>query len=86
MQRFTASSLRRAYSSSVRSMAAAETGSGATALTINFVTPHQPVYKKKQVNSVTIPGANGEYGITFGHSAIISQLQPGVVSITHLNV
>lgn len=83
MQRIVSSGLRRAYSSSARSAAAAET---ASALSLNFCTPHQPIIKKKHVTSVTIPGSSGEYGVTFGHSALISQLQPGVVTVTHLNV
>ena len=30
-----------------------------------------------------IPGVEGEYGVTAGHTPIISQLKPGVVSIVH---
>ncbi len=83
MQRIVASGFKRAYSSSARSAAAAES---AQALSLSFCTPHQAIIKKKTVSSVTIPGSSGEYGVTFGHSALISQMQPGVVTVTHLNV
>jgi F0F1-type ATP synthase epsilon subunit len=32
---------------------------------------------------VKIPGMDGEYGVTAGHTPIISQLKPGVVAIMH---
>ena len=53
---------------------------------INFVTPHQPIFNKKIVESVILPGAAGEYGVSFGHSPIISQLEPGVVTVFHVGV
>eukprot|EP00607_Mallomonas_marina_P001501 CAMPEP_0182427686 /NCGR_PEP_ID=MMETSP1167-20130531/18984_1 /TAXON_ID=2988 /ORGANISM="Mallomonas Sp, Strain CCMP3275" /LENGTH=120 /DNA_ID=CAMNT_0024610109 /DNA_START=188 /DNA_END=550 /DNA_ORIENTATION=- len=37
------------------------------------------------VDKVVVPGESGEYGITVGHSPIISQLQPGVVTVFHLS-
>lgn len=53
---------------------------------INFVTPHAPIFNKKVVESVILPGAAGEYGVSFGHSPIISQLEPGVVTVIHVGV
>lgn len=58
----------------------------ASQLTLNFSTPHTPVYTKKTVDKVVLPGAAGEYGVTAGHSPIISELKPGVVSVIHLGV
>lgn len=58
----------------------------ATVMTLNFVTPHASVYKGKQIDKLTLPGEMGEYGITVGHSPIISQLRPGVVSVQHIGV
>mmetsp|Transcript_12270 Transcript_12270/g.26837 ORF Transcript_12270/g.26837 Transcript_12270/m.26837 type:complete len:171 (-) Transcript_12270:130-642(-) len=52
-------------------------------LTINFNLPSESIYSGKTVQSVVIPGAAGEYGVTANHSPIISELKPGVVSITH---
>jgi F0F1-type ATP synthase epsilon subunit len=55
-------------------------------LTINFVTPHAPVYKGKVVDQVVLPGAAGVFAVTHGHSPIISQLEPGVVTVIHVGV
>lgn len=55
-------------------------------LLLNFTTPHAPVYTKKVVDKVILPGVAGEYGITAGHSPIISELRPGVVSVVHTDV
>jgi F-type H+-transporting ATPase subunit delta len=55
-------------------------------LTLNFTTPHTPVYTKKLIDKVMLPGTAGEYGVTAGHSPIISELKPGVVSVVHLTV
>jgi len=60
----------------------ASTGA-ATALTLNLVTPHQPIYAKKVVDKVLLPGEAGEYGVTLGHSPVISQLKAGVVTVIH---
>ena len=35
------------------------------------------------VNSIKVPGIEGEFGVTAGHVPIIAQLKPGVVSIIH---
>ncbi len=55
----------------------------ATEMKLNFVTPHSTLYSAKTVDKVILPGAQGEYGVTVGHSPIISQLQPGMVSVVH---
>jgi hypothetical protein len=55
-------------------------------LKLNFCTPHGIIYSGKSVEQLVLPGDDGEYGITVGHSSIISQLQPGVVSIVHTSV
>jgi len=77
---------KRLYSSTARRFAEAASSAPATALVLNFVTPHAPIMNKKTIASVTIPGEAGEYGVTVGHSPIISQLQPGIVTITHTGV
>ena len=59
---------------------------GAVGLTLNFCTPHTPVYKNKTVEKVMLPGEIGEYGITAGHSPLISQLKSGVVTVQHVDV
>ena len=55
----------------------------APGLTLNFCLPHDAVYVGKSVEQVIIPGAEGEYGVTAGHSPIASQLKPGVLQILH---
>ena len=30
-----------------------------------------------------VPGVEGEYGITAGHTPVVSQMKPGIVSIVH---
>eukprot|EP01038_Epipyxis_sp_PR26KG_P013025 gene13025-17457_t len=83
MQRVAQFALKRSYTVSSRVAAEAVAASSPTALNITFCTPHAPIYSKKQVNMVLIPGAAGEYGLVAGHSAIISELKPGVVTVIH---
>eukprot|EP01006_Ploeotia_vitrea_P012684 TRINITY_DN33529_c0_g1_i1.p1 TRINITY_DN33529_c0_g1~~TRINITY_DN33529_c0_g1_i1.p1 ORF type:complete len:164 (+),score=6.77 TRINITY_DN33529_c0_g1_i1:30-521(+) len=74
---------RRAYSAS-RMVRAAETAAVEGDLIVNFSTPHEPIVSKKVVDMITLPGESGVYAITKGHAPTISQLQPGVVSITNV--
>jgi F0F1-type ATP synthase epsilon subunit len=68
----------------VRSFAApAEAAGSSSQLTLNFSTPHTPIHVKKTVSQVILPGGNGEYGVTAGHSPIISELKPGIVTVIH---
>lgn len=69
-----------------RGFAAPAAATAAAQLVLNFTTPHAPVYAKKTVEVVSIPGAAGEYGVTAGHSPIISELKPGVVTVVHTGV
>ena len=66
--------------------AAAAQEAAATQLTLNLTTPHTTLYTKKVVSQVILPGSAGEYGVTAGHSPIISELKPGVVSVVHVGV
>ena len=66
--------------------AAAEATGPASQLVLNFTTPHTPIYNKKVVDTVILPGSAGEYGITANHSPIISELRPGVVTVVHQGV
>lgn len=80
---FSSSVQKAAYSSSARALA--EPAAAASAqMIINFNTPHASVHNKKAVEQVILPGAAGVYGITHGHSPIISQLEPGVVTVIHV--
>ena len=52
-------------------------------LSLSFAAPHTVFYFEAAVQSVTLPGVSGVYGVTAGHSPLAEQLQPGVVAITH---
>ena len=77
---------RRLYSVSRVVLAEASSTATDSAMTLNLATPHQPIHLHKKVDKVMLPGEDGEYGVTAGHSPLISQLQPGVVTIVHLGV
>ena len=55
----------------------------AASLQLSFAAPHTVFYFEQGVDSVTLPGVSGEYGVTVGHSPLAEQLKPGVVSIFH---
>lgn len=87
MQRLTLSNAtRRLYSSSTVRMAEAAAATSSKQLVLNLVSPHTTVYSGKVVEGVRIPGDLGEYGITAGHSPVISQLKPGLVTVNHVGV
>jgi F-type H+-transporting ATPase subunit epsilon len=50
-------------------------------LALEVVTPERRVLSES-VNSVTVPGRNGEMQILPGHAALISELKTGVLSYT----
>lgn len=76
----------RSFHASARSLKDAPAAATAAGLTINFCTPHAPIYKNKAVEKVMLPGEIGEYGITAGHSPLISQLKAGIVTVQHTDV
>jgi F-type H+-transporting ATPase subunit epsilon len=51
------------------------------ALQLDVITPERRLLSE-QVDSVTVPGANGELGILPGHTPLISALQTGVLAYT----
>ncbi len=86
MRRVLSTGLRASYTSSARALAEPAAATSTAQLVINFCTPHAPVHNKKVVDQVILPGAAGAFGITHGHSPIISQLEPGVVTVIHVGV
>ena len=50
-------------------------------LQLEVITPERRLLSET-VDSVTVPGANGELGILPGHTPLISQLQTGVLAYT----
>lgn len=73
---------RRVYSTTNRRLAA-NAGGASLNLNLNFNLPHQSIYNGKEVDKVILPGEDGEFGVTAGHSPMISQLQPGTVTVVH---
>ena len=55
-----------------------------TNLVLSFNLPHTTLYESKEVQSVIVPGLAGEYGVTAGHSPIVSQMKAGVLQIEHV--
>jgi F-type H+-transporting ATPase subunit epsilon len=51
------------------------------ALQLDVITPERRLLSE-QVDSVTVPGLNGELGILPGHTPLISQLKTGVLAFT----
>lgn len=77
---------RRAYSATGRASFAEDLEGGPRHLTVNFCTPHESIFVKKQVEKVTVPGEGGDVGLTFGHSPMICQLKPGVLTFSYIDV
>jgi hypothetical protein len=75
-----------AYSSSRNVSAEASAVSSNQQMILNFCSPDTTIFTKKAVSSVILPGEAGEYGVTLGHSPIIAQLKPGVVTVLPLSV
>ncbi|PAF52729.1 ATP synthase F1 subunit epsilon [Helicobacter sp. 13S00477-4] len=53
-------------------------------LVVNIVTPYGEIFSG-EVKSITLPGAEGEFGVLKGHSDMLSLLKTGVVEIERLN-
>ena len=62
---------------------AEEATDAATQVTLNLTTPHAAIHEGVKVDMVIIPGVAGEYGVTAGHTPVVSELKPGVVQIFH---
>jgi F-type H+-transporting ATPase subunit delta len=53
-----------------------------TQLKLNFFIPSQTISAGEIVESVTVPGTEGKFGVLPQHAPTIAELAPGVVSIT----
>ena len=58
-----------------------EAAADATSVTLNLSVPHESIYNGTAVDSVIIPGTEGEYGITAGHVPYVAQMKPGVLQV-----
>jgi hypothetical protein len=53
----------------------------ATSVILNLSVPYESIYNGAAVNSVIIPGKEGEYGITVNHVPYVAQMKPGVLQV-----
>lgn len=58
-----------------------EATADATSVTLNLSVPYDSIYHNTPVDSVIIPGTEGEYGITAGHVPYVAQMKPGVLQV-----
>jgi hypothetical protein len=66
---------------SFSSEATATATTDATSVILNLSVPYESIYNGTAVNSVIIPGTEGEYGITVNHVPYVAQMKPGVLQI-----
>ena len=52
-----------------------------TQVNLNLTSPSSTIYENTKVDLVIIPGLIGEYGVTAGHSPILAQMKPGVITV-----
>ena len=74
------------HATALRNAAAADADAAAdeaTQVNLNFSCPHGSIYDNQKVDIAILPGVAGEYGVTAGHTPVISELQAGVVQIYH---
>jgi F0F1-type ATP synthase epsilon subunit len=86
MNRLGSQIFKRGYASSVIRSAEAAAPGAATTVSLNFCTPHTPIYVKKQVTGILLPGEGGYFGVLPNKPPTIAQLKPGQVTIYHVGV
>jgi F-type H+-transporting ATPase subunit delta len=50
---------------------------------LSFVSPYEVIAENLEIDSVTVPGTEGRFGIVVDHVPTISQLTPGVVEFVN---
>lgn len=51
-------------------------------LTVNIVTPYGEIFSGT-ADSITMPGVEGEFGVLYGHTNLLSLLKAGVIELLH---
>ena len=51
-------------------------------LSLSIVTPYGEIFSGK-VDSITMPGVEGEFGVFYGHSNLLSLLKAGVIEFNY---
>jgi F-type H+-transporting ATPase subunit epsilon len=54
-------------------------------LSVQIVTPERVVFSEENVDSVTVPGADGELTILPSHAPLMTLLQPGALTLRRNN-
>jgi len=75
----------RSFAEEPRSGSSASSSSS-SAVRLTFATPYDVVANKESVEWVTVPGSEGVFGIYPDHVPTISELRPGVVSVSRKGV
>lgn len=60
---------------------ASEATEAADAVSLNLSVPYESIYKDAKVESVIIPGTEGEYGVSANHVPYVAQMKPGVLTV-----
>ncbi|KAK2194811.1 bifunctional ATP synthase [Babesia duncani] len=63
-----------------RSLRCAATAAGGSSLRFSLLSPHESFFVDTPVKQVTVPGSEGYFTLTGGHSPMLATLKPGVVS------
>eukprot|EP00392_Amoebophrya_sp_AT5.2_P013362 g13480.t1 len=50
-------------------------------LLLTMGSPHDSIFKRVPIDSLTAPGREGSFTVTNNHSQLVSQLQPGVITV-----
>ena len=53
----------------------------ADSVSLNFSVPYESIYNGAKVESVIIPGTEGEYGVAANHVPYVAQMKPGVLTV-----
>jgi len=60
----------------------AAAASAATKVTLTIATPIKTIFKAKEIDSIILPGLAGEFEVGANLVPVISELQPGVVTVS----
>lgn len=58
-----------------------EATEAADSVSLNFSVPYESIYNGAKVESVIIPGTEGEYGVSANHVPYVAQMKPGVLTV-----
>jgi F-type H+-transporting ATPase subunit delta len=58
-----------------------EATEAATSVSLNLSVPYESIYNGAKVESVIIPGTEGEYGVSANHVPYVAQMKPGILTV-----